>query len=227
MADGRTAPLPDSPFALLRVLGRAAAILGVLLCGAVQAQQTGVFPYRWNDAPPADAITPADIREALMWTGHLDFVFKGELADAVRKATKAWQKSKGHQPTDKLSDEQTSQLIQEALKEREAVGWSMLRDPAVGFADRRTDQARELRHAAHRRRHTLLLRRRHDHPVDRLPSRLSDLPDHGARTILRMTAGAAFRARADNWFVALFRRGETSSYLKVNCHQAGVDQSRR
>ena len=106
----------------------------MLLCSAVQAQQTGVFPYRWNDAPPADAITPADVREALVWTGHLDFFFKGELGGAVRKATQAWQKAKGHQPTDKLSDEQTAQLIKDALKERDAVGWSILRDPAVGFA---------------------------------------------------------------------------------------------
>ena len=106
----------------------------MLLCSAVQAQTMGVFPYRWNDAPPADAITPADIREALVWTGHLDFFFKGELSGAVRKGTQAWQKAKGHQPTDRLSDEQTAQLIKDALKERDAVGWSMLRDPAVGFA---------------------------------------------------------------------------------------------
>ena len=122
------------PFASFRIFGRAAAILGVLVSGAVQAQQTGVFPYRWTDVPPADAITPADVREALMWTGHLDFAFKGELAKTVRNATNAWQKSKGHQQTDKLTEEQTSQLVQEGLKEREAVGWSMLNDPAVGFA---------------------------------------------------------------------------------------------
>jgi hypothetical protein len=99
------------PFVSLRLFGCAAAVLGLLLSGAVQAQQAGVFPYRWNDVPPADAITPADVREALMWTGHLDFVFKGELAEAVRKATNAWQKSKGQQQTDKLTEGQTSQLV--------------------------------------------------------------------------------------------------------------------
>jgi hypothetical protein len=52
----------------------------------------------------------------------------------VRKGTQAWQKAKGHQPTDRLSDEQTAQLVKDALKERDSVGWSILRDPAVGFA---------------------------------------------------------------------------------------------
>jgi len=77
------------PVCSLRVFGRAAAILGMLLCSAVQAQTMGVFPYRWNDGPPADAITPADIREALVWTGHLDFFFKGELSAVARPQQKA------------------------------------------------------------------------------------------------------------------------------------------
>ena len=106
----------------------------MLLSGAVQAQQAGVFPYRWTMRRLPTPSRSADVREALIWTGHLDFVFKGELAEAVRKATQAWQKSKGHQQTDKLSEEQTSQLIKDGLKERDAVGWSILHDPAVGFA---------------------------------------------------------------------------------------------
>ena len=67
-----------------------------LLAGATASAQSGpgVFYYRWNSAPPPDAITPGDVREALLWTGHLDAVIKGELSVAVRKATQAWQKSK-------------------------------------------------------------------------------------------------------------------------------------
>ena len=38
----------------------------------------------------------------------------------------------------------------------------------------------------------------------------------------KITAGASSRARGDNWFVALFRHGETSSYLKVTCHSTGT-----
>lgn len=209
------------PSAALRIFGRAAAILGVLLSGAGHAQQSGVFPYRWNDTPPADAITPADVREALMWTGHLDFVFKGELSEAVRKAANAWQKSKGLQQTDKLTEEQTSQLVQEALKEREAVGWSMLHDPAVGFAigvptkfvtfgTPRIDGGALYYAGGGAISQTVAIH--HGYPTCRTMDALYP----------RTTSGAAFRARRDNWFVALFRQGESSSYLKVTCHSAGA-----
>ena len=178
MAAGVPRLCPTSPsfFASLAVL---TALLGMLLCSAVQAQTAGVFSYRWHDTPPADAITSADVREALVWTGHLDFFFKGDLNAAVRKATQAWQKAKGQQPTDKLSDEQTVQLIKDGLKERDSVGLVPPARPRGGICDRRADQTHELRHAAHRRWHSLLLRRRRGHPVDRHPSRFSDLPDIG------------------------------------------------
>ncbi len=209
------------PLASLRIFGRAAAILGVLVSGTVQGQQTGVFPYRWTDVPPADAVTPADVREALMWTGHLDFVFKGELAEAVRKATNAWQKSKGQQQTDKLTEGQTSQLIQEGLKEREAVGWSMLHDPAVGFAigvptklvtfgTPRIDGGALFYTGGGAISQSIGIH--HGYPTCRTMDALYP----------KTTAGAAFRARRDNWFVALFRHGETSSYLKVTCHSTGT-----
>ena len=209
------------PFATLRIFGRAAAILGVLVSGTVQGQQTGVFPYRWTDVPPADAITPADVREALMWTGHLDFVFKGELAEAVRKATNAWQKSKGQQQTDKLTEGQTSQLVQEGLKEREAVGWSTLHDPAVGFAigvptklvtfgTPRIDGGTLFYSGGGAISQSIGIH--HGYPTCRTMDALYP----------KTTAGASFRARRDNWFVALFRHGETSSYLKVTCHSTGT-----
>ncbi|HZB55271.1 MAG TPA: serine protease [Reyranella sp.] len=209
------------PFASLRIFGRAAAILGVLVSGTVQGQQTGVFPYRWTDVPPADAITPADVREALMWTGHLDFVFKGELAEAVRKATNAWQKSKGQQQTDKLTEGQTSQLVQEGLKEREAVGWSTLHDPAVGFAigvptklvtfgTPRIDGGTLFYSGGGAISQSIGIH--HGYPTCRTMDALYP----------KTTAGASFRARRDNWFVALFRHGETSSYLKVTCHSTGT-----
>jgi S1-C subfamily serine protease len=209
------------PFASFRLFGRAAAILGVLLNGAVQAQQAGVFPYRWTDVPPADAITPADVREALMWTGHLDFAVKGELAEAVRKATNAWQKSKSHQQADKLTEEQTSQLVQEGLKEREAVGWSMLHDPAVGFAigvptklvtfgTPRIDGGALFYGGSGAISQSVGIH--HGYPTCRTMDALYP----------KTTASASFRARGDNWFVALFRRGETSNYLKVTCHSTGT-----
>jgi hypothetical protein len=109
--------------------------LALLAFGTSEAQQgTRVFQYRWNSAPKAEDITPPDIRDALMWTGHLDSVFKGELAAAVRKASQAWQKSKGHTPTETLPTEQIIELVTQGLKERDEVGWSILHDNAVGIA---------------------------------------------------------------------------------------------
>jgi len=193
----------------------------MLLGSAAQAEQTGVFPYRWVDAPPADAITPSDVREALMWTGHLDFVFKGELSEAVRKATSAWQKSRGHQQTGTLNEEQTRQLIQDGLKEREAVGWSMLHDPAVGFAigvptklvtfgAPRIDGGTLFYSGSGAISQSVGIH--HGYPTCRTMAALYP----------KTTAGAVFRARVDNWFVALFRNGETASYLKVTCHSTGT-----
>ena len=123
-------------FARLRaVCCLAAASLTVLaLAGSTAFAQQNVFQYRWNSKPPADEILPGDVRMALVWTGHLDAVYKGELDAAVRKAAQAWQKSKGHPPTDKLPDDQKVELVSEALKERDEVGWSVLRDSAVGVA---------------------------------------------------------------------------------------------
>jgi len=204
----------------LRVLCRTAAIVGVLLCSAVQAQTLGVFSYRWNDVPPADAITSADIREALVWTGHLDFFFKGELSGAVRQGSQAWQKTKGLQPTDRLSEEQTVQLIKDALKQRDAVGWSLLRDPAVGFAigvptklaafgtpyiDGRTLYYQAAGAI------TQSIAFHHGFPTCRTLGGYYPT----------VTAGAALRIRSDNWFAAVFNYGDGKDYIKVKCHQAG------
>lgn len=209
------------PFASLRIFGRAAATLGMLLSGAAQAQQTGVFPYRWNDMPPAEAITPSDIREALMWIGHLDFIFKDEPSEAVRRATVAWQKAKGHQQTGKLNEEQTGELVQEALKEREALGWSVLHDPAVGFAvgipaklvtfgTPRFDGGALVYYGSGAISQSVGIH--HGFPTCRTMDGYYP----------RMTAGAVSRARLDNGFVAQFRNGETASFLKVACHSTGT-----
>ena len=118
----------------LRALCGLALAGAATLAGGAAMAQSGVFQYRWNSAPPLDAISPGDIRIALLWTGHLQSVYRGEFDTAVHKAAQAWQKSKGHPLTDKLPDEQMVELVSDALKEREDVGWSVLRDQAVGVA---------------------------------------------------------------------------------------------
>jgi S1-C subfamily serine protease len=209
-----------TPFTSLRILACLAA--GVLMAFGVaaRAQQPGVFSYRWNDAPPADAITPADIREALMWTGHLDASFKGELSAAVLQATQAWQKSKSHKPSDKLTDEQTKDLIQQGLKERDAVGWSIFRDPGVGFAI--GIPAKLVTFGTPRMENTSLL-----YPGTGSVQEVIGV-SHGypnCRNIdgvyARMKTGAASSLKKENWFVALFRGADYSSYYKMTCYATG------
>lgn len=191
----------------------------MLLGGAAQAQ-SGVLPYRWNDTPPADAITKADIREALIWTGHLHQGSKGDPNHVVRQAAQAWQKSKGHQPTDKLTDEQTKELIQQALKERDSVGWSVMRDPAVGvavgtpaklvtFGTPRTEGSALIYQGSGDIYQSLTVY--HGFPTCRSMNSL----------YARLTSGASFRARFDGWFIARFNNVDSVSYLKVRCHSTG------
>lgn len=207
-------------FACLRVLCCAAAGLAVLLCGTVQAQQPGVFHYRWHGTPPTEAIAPTDTRDALMWTGHLGIAFKGEMSAAVRQAAQAWQKASGYPATDKLSESQTGELIQQALKEREAVGWAVLRDPAVGFSVGVPSKFVTLRapridggslvYSASGSVHQAVL-------VNHGPPTCSSM----STIYPKVTARAVYRAREDNAFVALFREQEAMTFLKMACHWTG------
>lgn len=207
-------------FALLRALCCLAAASLALLAGGAASAQQGVFYYRWNSAPPANEITPGDIRMALVWTGHLQAVYRGELADAVRKAAQAWQKSKGHPATETLPDDQMVELVTEALKERDDVGWSMLRDQAVGVAV--GFPARLLTFGAPRTEGNILFYHGAGEITQSLAVHLG-YPNCASLdgAYQRVTAKASFRARQDNWFAALFRHGETSSYIRVTCHPTG------
>lgn len=208
------------PSTCLRALGCLVAGLAAVVCGAANAQQTGVFPYRWNDAPPVDAITPADIREALLWTGHLDATFKGALNSAVLRAAQDWQKSKGYKPTDKLTDEESKELVLQALKERESVGWSQLRDPAVGFAV--GVPAKFVTFGTPRAEGGTLVYQGTGTVSQGIGVNLGYPRCTSMDGLyLKLSAGAVFRARKDNWFVVLHRHGDQSTYYKMTCHATG------
>ncbi len=119
----------------LRCLGLAATGGLVLLTAAVAVAQSGpgVFSYKWNTTAPAEMITPADILQALIWTGYIS-VPDGGGAAAARKAAQAWQAAKRRPVTDSLPDDQAVELVSEGLKRRDEAGWAILRDDAVGFA---------------------------------------------------------------------------------------------
>ena len=82
---------------------------------------------------PFDKVSGSELRQALIWTGHLE-LWNGDPTAAMQKATKAWQASKGYKQADTLNDDQTSELLAEAVKRRGAVGWSTLQDKSVGLS---------------------------------------------------------------------------------------------
>jgi hypothetical protein len=190
------------------------------LAGGAAVAQQNIFHYSWSSAPPADAIAPADIRMALIWTGHLQAIYRGELAAAELKAAQAWQKSKGHPLTDKLPDEQKVELVSQALKERDEVGWSVLRDQAVGVAV--GFPAKLVTFGAPRNEGNALWYHGGGEVSQALAVHLgTPRCSNFDGAYQRLSARATYRAREDNWFVALFRRGQTSSYISATCHAAG------
>ena len=78
-------------------------------------------------------ITPADVLQGLIWTGHLGLP-DGRGDAAIRKAAQAWQAAKHRPLTETLPDDQAVELVSEGLKRRDEAGWAILRDDAVGFA---------------------------------------------------------------------------------------------
>ena len=90
-------------------------------------------PAAFAQELPFDKVTGSELRQALIWTGNLE-LWDGDPLAAMQKATKAWQASKGYKQTDTLDEDQTSELLAEAVKHRNAVGWSILQDKPVGLS---------------------------------------------------------------------------------------------
>jgi S1-C subfamily serine protease len=82
---------------------------------------------------PFEKVSGAELRQALIWTGHLE-LWEGDPIAAMRKATQRWQAAKHYPRTETLSEDQASELLAEALKQRDAVGWSILQDKPVGLS---------------------------------------------------------------------------------------------
>ena len=96
-------------------------------------QQQGAFQYVWADRAPADAITGADIREALIWTGYFQPTAFGD-ADGMRKAAQAWLAARRHPPAEAPTPEQAVDLVYDGLRIRDSFGWATMRDDTVGFS---------------------------------------------------------------------------------------------
>lgn len=201
----------------VRALLSALAATALLAAGSAWAQHANVFPYRWNEAPPADIIQAADIREALVWTGHLDPNQRGDL----QKAVQSWQKATARTPSGKLDEAQTRALVQDALKEREAVGWSVMRDPAVGIAV--GVPARLATFGTPRVDGSALVYRAVGEVTQLVSVQLGTPNCHSMDAVYgRLAPRAISRMRAENWLMALLRQGDSYTYVKMVCHANGM-----
>ena len=119
---------------LLR-LARGVGLVFCLLGTDLAAETAGrVFPYRWETAPPASAITIADLQQALTWTGHFTGPVDGAMGAATRDALAAWQAARKLVPGTPLSPQQSLDLVTEGLKQRDAVKWALLVDDGLGYS---------------------------------------------------------------------------------------------
>ena len=112
--------MPARPMSL-RALACAAAVLAVLPLACPSAQQL---------AGESHAV---DIRQALIWTGHLTAFADRDTPVAIRTAAQDWQKSRRYTVTQALPTDQSDELVAEGTRQRDAVGWAMLRDKSIGF----------------------------------------------------------------------------------------------
>src|SRR5262245_7292445 len=79
-------------------------------------------------------ISGADLRRALIWTGHYSVMNTGDPVAILRAASQSWQVSKKYKPTDELPDEQVAELLAEGDKQRDSFGWAKLEDKSIGFS---------------------------------------------------------------------------------------------
>lgn len=216
--------MPAASLVCLRLAIRVAAA-SILLAGANAHAQTGsgAFKYRWSGTVPAEEIMPDDIVQALIWTGHygLGLGIGNQGRATVHEATQAWQVSRGHRKTDGLSDAQTGELLSEGLKKRDAVGWSILRDGAIGFEV--GIPAKLVKRTPPQNHHAALMYSAEgevSHTV---------LVHYGSPNcqdvdlyMRRLTAKTTSKRRLDNGFVALSRSLDQVSFLRASCHPSGM-----
>ena len=114
--------MPAHPLSFRTLACMVAAGLAVLPFGGTAAQQLAAEPFA------------TDVRQALIWTGHLTAFAERDSTTAIRAAAQGWQRSRRYPVTQILPDDQLDELVGEGTKRRESVGWSVLRDKAMGFS---------------------------------------------------------------------------------------------
>ena len=193
-----------------------------LLCAGAQAQMNhGAFKHRWVGAVPMDEISSGDIAQALIWTGHLGIGLNKAVANDLKKAMEAWQKSKKYPVTDELTDEQTVELVKEGLKKRDALGWAILRDRSIGFEVGLPAKLAKPEPPLNDMSSLLYLAEgdiNHAVRVDYGSPNCTDIELH-----MKVTAhDAPLKVRLDDGFVFMKRTFETVTMGRAACHPIGM-----
>lgn len=83
--------------------------------------------------PAADPVSAAEIRRALIFTGHYNALQTGEPSTLLRNAGQSWQSANDLPITDTLPTEEVNALLSDGMKQRYAFGWAMMRDKSIGL----------------------------------------------------------------------------------------------
>ncbi len=102
------------------------------------AQTVTPTPVRTTALGPADVIKTlsekdrAALQSDLAWTGHYNGAIDGEVGNRTIAAIKAFQKDHGGKQTGVLNPQERETLAAAARKAQQAVGWTLVTDPATG-----------------------------------------------------------------------------------------------
>ena len=213
---------------LTAILAIALSLPGLLPAQAENAQtQGGVFPYKWAGAVPPDAITMTDVQNALVWTRHYGAMVDGDAGPYTRRSISGWQTSKGFQATGTLTASQTRDLVTEGLRARDAHGWALLVDDAIGFSvgiptkfstprPPTRSQGDWWYEASGAFGHTVTV-------IPRTAACAS--MDDMFKALLSSSAPdreVTYQARRDDWFVIAGRRGEHRFYTRAQCRDQAI-----
>lgn len=171
---------------------------------------------------PFDKVSGSELRQALIWTSHLE-LWEGDPVAAMQKATRGWQAAKGYKQTETLSEDQTSELLAEAVKKREAVGWSILQDKSVGFSV--GVPTRLVKFAATRQTNGGM-----EYDFDgtigySLGTRYGDVTCSNfgfLYAMLKRQMKPSWHVKQDDMFALYDTRGGRQAYLQATCRSSGV-----
>ena len=202
--------------------------MGLLPAQAQNAQTPGgVFRYKWSGPIPPGAITTTDVQNALVWARHYGAMVDGDSGPYTRRTISGWQASKGLQATGTLTASQTMDLVTEGLRARDAHGWALLVDDAIGFSvgiptkfstprpptqshgDWWYEASGAFGHTV-----TVIPRKAACASMDDMFKGLlsSSAPDREV----------TYQARRDDWFVIAGRRGEHRFYTRAQCRDQAI-----